>query len=79
MTPEQELAKRRQRFRHQCRLCRWGFIGACDRALAYPFLTFSDRQDVLRQRARTIRWRPFYVCAVVLAGAAVAAVGIGMV
>jgi len=54
-----ELKCRRLQFLNDCRLCRWGSLAACDRALAYSHLGISDRWDLLRQRQRIERWCPF--------------------
>jgi hypothetical protein len=54
-----ELKRRRRRFLNDCRLCRWGSLTACDRALAYPYLGLSQRWDLLRQRQRLERWHRF--------------------
>lgn len=53
MSPKDELANRRRRFQAHCRLCRWGWVPACDRALAFPHLNFDDRNRLLRLRAQT--------------------------
>lgn len=52
MTPQDELAKRRSTFLRHCHLCRvWGVLAACDAALTYPHLSWSDRQRLLGWRA----------------------------
>ena len=54
-----ELKWRRRPFLDDCRLCRWGSLPACDRALDYPHLGIAERWDLLRQRERAERWYPF--------------------
>lgn len=75
MTPHQELTNRRRRFLAQCRLCRWGWLSACDRALAYPHLNFDDRNGLLRLRTRAIQRQR--VCLYGLGIAVVALVAVG--
>jgi hypothetical protein len=54
MTPQDELTRRRATFLRHCRLCRvWGILGSCDAALAYPHLSWHERQRLLRLRAAT--------------------------